>query len=130
MDMVEGVLTRFGVTPPEDYVEFMCAHDGATGFCGRAYVIVESLAELEFLSTVKWEEAPWLFHFGSNGSSTSYAFDTRSLPNPIVAVDMIDRAGLRQMGSSLAELLQAIEKEASTWPTEGFATGRRPSTER
>ena len=111
----QGILVRLGVSAPEDYLDFIAMHDGATGFCGRAYVIIESLDVVEEMNTAPWEEVPWLVHFGSDGSSTSYAFDKRTVPNPLVAVDMIDREDVRPAGMSLGELFDDLRQQASSW---------------
>jgi hypothetical protein len=109
------IMKTLGVSPPGDYQAFMLQRDGATGFVGRAYLVVYSMEQLTTLNRLPWESHPWLVHFGSNGSGRSYAFDTRPIPNHIVAIDMIGREEEESMGATLSEFLAHIGVEASMW---------------
>jgi SMI1 / KNR4 family (SUKH-1) len=77
---------------PADYVEFLQQMNGGEGFMGdNEYLMlwrVEELAEMDAGYNVP-EFTPELFLFGSNGGGEAFAFDTRSTPQPIVAVPFI-----------------------------------------
>jgi hypothetical protein len=76
---------------PADYVQFLQQMNGGEGFVGRNYLRawpVDDLIQFNKEYDVD-ESAPGLFLFGSSGGGEAFAFDTRSVPPPIVAVPFI-----------------------------------------
>jgi hypothetical protein len=76
---------------PDDFALFLQQMNGGDGFIGDAYVIlwpVQELLEKNQAYEVA-DSAPGLLLFGSDGGGEAFAFDTRSLEMPIVAVPFI-----------------------------------------
>lgn len=76
---------------PTDYVHFLEQTNGGEGFVGENYLRawpVEELIQNNKDYRVE-ESAPGLFVFGSSGGGEAFAFDTRVMPPPIVAVPFI-----------------------------------------
>jgi hypothetical protein len=76
---------------PADYVQFLEQMNGGEGFIGKNFLRAWPIEDLiqfnkDFFVDVA---APELFLFGSNGGGEAFAFDTRSLAPPIVAVPFI-----------------------------------------
>jgi hypothetical protein len=111
--LVERTLLNLGVTAPSDYIDLMASHDGAEGFHRGGYLMLFSLSQLDEINAERWEDMPWLVHFGGDGSNRSYAFDRRSTPSPIVSVDMIDHEDCESVGPSLSDLLAHVESRMS-----------------
>src|ERR1700682_2950662 len=76
---------------PADYVQFLEQTNGGEGFVGRNYLRAWPIEDLiQFNSEYHVDEAaPGFFLFGSSGGGEAFAFDTRSVPPPIVAVPFI-----------------------------------------
>jgi hypothetical protein len=88
---VRKVEIVLGVTFPSDYIKFISFSNGAEGSIGENYLIlwsIEDIIELNEAYGVK-DFAKGLVLFGSNGSDTAYAFDTRTNETLIVTVPFI-----------------------------------------
>lgn len=72
---------------PQDYKEFILNHNGAEGELGEnSYISIWAVEEIYDLNTEYDvnEFTPGLIYFGSDGSDTIYAFDTRESTEKIV----------------------------------------------
>jgi hypothetical protein len=101
-------MSELGVNAPADYVDQMARHDGIEGFLGGRYLQLFSLDEISELNRERWEDMPWLVHFGGDGSNGSYAFDKRSPQALVLAVDLIDHDLIETVGDSLAALVEYV----------------------
>jgi hypothetical protein len=76
---------------PDDYLQFLAQMNGGEGFVGNNFLMawpVEDLIQFNKDYVVD-EAAPGLFLFGSSGGGEAFAFDTRPLSPPIVAVPFV-----------------------------------------
>jgi hypothetical protein len=76
---------------PPDYVQFLEQMNGGEGFVGENYLRAWPVEDLiQYNKDYRVEEAaPGLFVFGSSGGGEAFAFDTRVMPSPIVAVPFV-----------------------------------------
>lgn len=77
---------------PEIYIELMKHSDGAEGNIGKNEYL--ALMPIEELHTAKTdlafdENIPYLIPFGSDGGGMLYAFDTRTEPWRVIAMDFL-----------------------------------------
>ncbi|WP_426303948.1 SMI1/KNR4 family protein [Acidovorax facilis] len=101
---------------PVDYKDFLKNTNGGEGFVGENYLILwtaEELAQFNNEYQVK-DYAPGLVLFGSDGGGEGYAFDTRTIPAPIVRVPFIgmDLAYIRPMADSFSEFLNKLAEKS------------------
>ncbi|MFZ2165944.1 MAG: SMI1/KNR4 family protein [Propionibacteriaceae bacterium] len=113
--VLQQALSDLRVTPPEDYLQFMLASDGAEGAVGEGYVQLWSAGELVELNEgygVK-EFAPGLVLFGSDGGDEAFAFDTSTSPARIVNVPFIGmaREEATVLGSTFAGFLSTLAND-------------------
>jgi hypothetical protein len=109
---LDKLRAHFGVKLPAEYVEFMRTTNGADGPIGSVEYLqiwpAEEIIELDLLRVDMKEEHPeWLF-FGGMGGGSSYAFDTRYQPMPVVEVDMIDPDSNEVRGGAFEEFLENL----------------------
>lgn len=90
-DVIEKAETQLAWTFPLDYRMFLGEMNGGEGFVGENYLILWSADELEQFNREYevHEYAPGLVLFGSDGGGEGFAFDTRSVPAPVVQVPFI-----------------------------------------
>ncbi|HEV3146394.1 MAG TPA: SMI1/KNR4 family protein [Gemmataceae bacterium] len=114
LDVLNEVLSRLNVTPPQDYVEFMLESNGAEGPMGKdGYLMLFPAEQLEPCNKPYGlgPNGPGLVIFGSDGSTT-YAFDIRDGHTGIVEVDSVsmDRGPIRLLGQSFQEFLETLSR--------------------
>jgi SMI1 / KNR4 family (SUKH-1) len=114
-----------GLPLPTDYVRFLRKMNGGEGFLGEnAYLVLwraEELAEMN--AGYKIPESPReLCLFGSNGGGEAFAFDTRTVPPPIVVVPFVglDWNDAILIATSFREFLETLFTSGIP-----FCTGRR-----
>ncbi|MGZ3668057.1 MAG: SMI1/KNR4 family protein [Ktedonobacterales bacterium] len=112
-ESVRAVWAALKVNPPDDYIRFMVASDGARGPVGRGadaeYLDLWSTDAISELN-LEYKLPGGLFAFGSNGGDGAYAFDTRGGETTIVEVPFIsvDDSDIRRIGTTLADLLHYL----------------------
>jgi len=84
-EVVSGMRLR------QDYTVFLMKRNGGEGFVGHSYATLWRLQELiernkEYRVSVY---APGLFLFGSDGGDDAFAFDMRTVEQPIVRIPFI-----------------------------------------
>ena len=130
MDGLEKILAEFngneGASPeaikaagdalevgfPSDYTAFLLATDGGEGMIGKTYVMfwgVDDLPEMNASYQVA-EYAPGLLLIGSDGGGDAFAFDTRSVPWPVVRVPFVgmDLTCVEPLASSFHGFLKGL----------------------
>lgn len=111
---VQSAEAALGFSLPPDYRRFLLQQDGGEGFVGEHYLILWRASELAPFNR-DYEVpvyAPGFVIFASNGGGEGFAFDTRSVPFPIVQVPFIGmshESGLT-VASNFTELLQRMEE--------------------
>ena len=111
--VLNEVLSRVCVTPPQDYLEFMLKSNGAEGFIGAdGYLMLYAVEQLEPCNKPYGlgTNGPGLIIFGSAGDSTAYAFDIREESSGIVEIDAIsmELGPVRFLGQSYEEFLESV----------------------
>jgi hypothetical protein len=96
---------------PVDYARFLRRMNGGEGFVGRNYLRTWPVEDLiQFNKNYRVEAgAPGLFLFGTDGGGEAFAFDTRSVALPIVAVPFIlDLEDAKVMAPNFTAFLQHL----------------------
>jgi SMI1 / KNR4 family (SUKH-1) len=91
VDTVREAAEGLGLVFPDDYVEFICRHDGGEGVIGESYLI---LWKIEELGTFNREYgvarfAPGILLFGSNGGGEGYGWDARVSTMPVIRLPFV-----------------------------------------
>jgi hypothetical protein len=112
---IRETLAALGVTPPEDYVEFLLDSNGAEGFMPSGRYLM--LDPVEYLVACNepyglGESGPGLVAFGSDGATMLYAFDIRESPVKIVEVDAVsmDLGPVIAHGRTFLEFLEDLAR--------------------
>lgn len=110
---IEAFENRIKFSLPEDYAKFMKASNGGEGPIGKygyaRFWKLEEILELNRAYQVH-EYAPGLFLFGSDGGGEAFAFDTRTLPMPVVEVTFISMGhdDVIRMANTFDEFLEKL----------------------
>jgi len=112
--LIASIEEQLGIRFPPDYRELIQRHNGAEGPIGRSSYLqlwpIEDIPVLNKIARVS-EFAPGLILFGSNGGSTSYAFDIRA-PRDIRFVQVPDiplsMEEAEELGQSLRQFLERL----------------------
>ena len=75
LEALAYVETQINAKLPDDYKEFMCFSNGATGFVGESYLILFNIEDMLKINLAN-EYLPILIIFGSDGGGNSYVFST------------------------------------------------------
>lgn len=91
MSAITGLSARVGVALPENYLEFLRAHNGGEGFIGDNYIVFWEAEEvIDFNREYEVESyAPGIFLFASDGGGEGYGFDTLDAAMPVVRIPFI-----------------------------------------
>jgi len=109
---------QLGVKFPEEYSKWMTETNGAEGLVGQhSYLMLwpsEKIVPLNKVYEVN-EFAPGLILFGSNGSDTGYAFDSRVKKMPIVEVPFIGMSlnEAKMVGDTFYDFLQYLREQGT-----------------
>jgi hypothetical protein len=115
---IDQAMAVLGVTPPDDYVEFLLESNGAEGFMqsGR-YLMVDSVDQLVPCNEPYGlgTSGPGLVAFGSDGGGMLYAFDIRKSPVTIVEVDSacMELGPVTPCGHTLVDFLEYLDTPRS-----------------
>jgi cell wall assembly regulator SMI1 len=105
---------ELGVALPDDYVEFVSHHNGTEGHVGGELLQLLRFEELpSYRKASAYEELlPSLIPFGTNGSGELFAFDVRTFPMTIVAMQnpSIDVDEAIVLGHSFGEFLGRLNR--------------------
>lgn len=109
-EAINNLQDEFGVQFPEDYINFLKLSNGAHGFVGNAYLILDPVEDIPERNKVLAidEFAPGLLLFGSDGGGEGYFFDIRSSQINIVEVpfEVIGLSAIKKIGVTLLDLLE------------------------
>lgn len=112
MSAIAGLSARVGVALPENYLEFLRAHNGGEGFIGDNYIVFWEAEEvIDFNREYEAETyAPGIFLFASNGGGEGYGFDTLDAAMPIVRIPFIgmDRQHATPVATDLPDLFARL----------------------
>jgi hypothetical protein len=105
-----------GVSPSDDYLDFMKDSNGAEGNVGeKAYLAIYGIQEMRERNAASQAFEPQLLFFGSNRGGEGYAFDLSRADKQIIAIQEIDldRTYADDMGTSLLEFLEDLDAHYS-----------------
>jgi len=110
---IERVEKHFGVSLPEDYLEFLRFSNGIEGILkGGTYVSIWPIEEVVDDNTDYEvnELAPGIILFGSNGGGTAFGFDFRDKSAAIVEVPFIgmDLDEVRYRARNFIEFISSL----------------------
>lgn len=90
-DQIAAAERSLGKTLSPDFREFLQLTNGGEGMIGENYVMLWNIEELgQYNESYQVNQyAPGLLLFGSDGGGEGYAFDTRTLPSPVVTVPFV-----------------------------------------
>lgn len=115
-DSIHTFETKFQISFPVDYKDFLSSSNGAEGFVGQAYLalwsveLMEEINQMDMNEEEKEEYEIGLILFGSNGGGEYYAFDTKQSPVSIVNFPCvgIDPDTIEIIGNTFYDFLQYL----------------------
>jgi hypothetical protein len=112
--MIGALSGALGVELPDDYLDFLRMADGVEGPIGeKGYLALYSIDWVIECNRTYREWVPWLVFFGTSGSLSGYAFDTRTRTMPVLEADWIgmDSNPMYFCGANFVEFLENLTKD-------------------
>lgn len=115
---IEAAEAALGIAFPDDYRLFLARFGGGEGFVGEHYLVLWTPTELApFNRDYEIAEyAPGLVAIGSDGGGEGFAFDTRSLPHPIVMVPFIGMSltDAKPVAATLSDFMERMRSSSES----------------